>query len=91
MLGFSSCSDDKLTTELWFEQATKNEVIAHEKTNGGTLHSSELTKDAEVFMRDTAAELPLKVRYYFSKEDKVEKVMYEWSKIVPESNTRETR
>lgn len=83
LISFSSCSDDKLKTELWFEQATKTEVLAHEQTHGGTLHKSELTKEAEVFMRDSTAKLPIKVRYYFTKEDSVKKVMYEWSKIVP--------
>ncbi len=83
VIGFSSCSDDQLDTELWFEQATKAAVVAHEKVQGGTLHESDLTKEAEVYMRDASATLPLKVRYYFSKADKVEKVMYEWSKIVP--------
>ncbi len=83
VIGFSSCSDDQLDTELWFEQATKAAIVAHEKVQGGTLHESDLTKEAEVYMRDASATLPLKVRYYFSKADKVEKVMYEWSKIVP--------
>lgn len=84
LLGFSSCSDDELNTELWLEQATKAAVAAHEQANGGTLHESELTKDADVYMRDVTAELPLKVRYYFTEEDTVEKVMYEWSKIIPD-------
>ena len=91
VIGFSSCSDDKLDTELWFEQATKAAVVAHEKVQGGTLHESELTKDAEVYMRDATAALPLKVRYYFSKADKVEKVMYEWSKIIPQLDSRTIR
>ena len=83
LLGFTSCSDDKLKTELWFNQATVAEVEAYEQTQGGVLHESELTKGAKVYMRQGEEALPLKVRYYFSKDDKVEKVMYEWSKIIP--------
>lgn len=79
-----SCNGNKgLETDLWFEQVETEAVLKHEKANGGIEHEASVVKNAKVFMRNVEGELPLKVRYYFSEEGKVKKVMYEWSKVIP--------
>lgn len=86
VIGFliSSCGDDKMVTNFWFEQADSIAVSAFEQKSGGTEVKTQVAKNAKQFIRSTADELPLKVRYYFSEVGKVNKVVYEWSKIVPE-------
>lgn len=80
----TSCGDDKTLTNFWFEQADSTSVIDYEQKNGGTEVKTYVAKEVKQFIRSTAEELPLKVRYYFSTEGKVNKVVYEWSKIVPD-------
>lgn len=80
---FSCESNRGLETDLWFEQADAQTVLVHEKKNSGVEQDVSVVKNAKVFMREEEGILPLKVRYYFSEEGKVNKVMYEWSKVIP--------
>lgn len=90
LLNLISCdpevSPDKI--ELWSEKVNKETVTAFEKEQRSTLVMTRAgeKKDGtlDIYIRDQSVDLPLKVRYYSSKEGQVDKIMYEWSKLIPD-------
>lgn len=78
----TSCNEKKLQTDIWFAQSSEKDVVEYESKIPGEEIPTIVAKEARQFLRQTNEELPLKTRYYF-KGGVCNKVIYEWSKVVP--------